>query len=231
MIALLRADSIQLRTTRTALIFGLVILFLAVASAVGLLAITDRALHPSELLFAGGASFMILLLSVVAITGNYRHRVVLTEQLISPSTIRVILSKMIVYGVCGAMIALVEVCVLVGIIAVWPGAPLVLGSNWGISLLVVIAGGALAGVLGVAVARLIRSQVAAVITVVGYVFILGRLLIGLGEELHVPILTYVPSLELTNNPAHSAGVALLILVGFSIGIAGLAMLLDRRRDL
>ena len=231
MIALLRADSIQLRTTRTALIFGLVILFLAVAPAIGMLAVTDGVLHPRELLFAGSASLMILLLSVVAVTGNFRHRIALTEQLISPSTFKIVLSKIIIYGVCGAVIALLEVGITAGIIAAWPGTPLVLGSGWGVNLLVVVAGGALAGILGVAVARLIRSQVAAIITVIGYVFILGQLLIGLGHELHIPIMTYVPSLELTNNIAHSAGVALLILVGYSIAIAGLAMLLDRRRDL
>ncbi len=244
MIVLLRAELLKLRTTRT--FFALV----GVATGLSLLLATLRALLDDGLteedvrgLFTGDfTSLFIMLLGVVGMAGEWRHRTITGAILAAPDRVRFTAAKVLAYAVAGVVLSLVVT------VAMMVVASVILSARGGVTLgfadlldvlwrnLVVAA---LLGAFGVVVGGLVRNQVVAIVGVLVVSFALEPALFGLVPDVG----RYGPT---TVAPAGVTGVGLfgdgdegllspwaavgVMLAWVAVGFAATATLL-RRRDL
>jgi ABC-2 type transport system permease protein len=188
---LIRAEMLKLRTTPLFLfsfaavpvVAGLVIL--AVYGAAGHQG--NDPLGPESLVHAVGAqasilTTMALLLGVVGMAGEYRHKTITTTLLASPRRRDVIVAKVAAHAIFGAAMAVVSVAAAVAVAVPWlVGADVAVGVGGD---LVRIAGGlvlgtALHGALGVAAGALVRNQTAAVTVVLVWLLKGEEVLAGL----------------------------------------------------
>ena len=127
----------------------------------------------------GTAATFVLILGIIAVTGEFRHMTITSTLLSTPRRGRVLTAKMGLYGLLGALVAVVTlaaVTVLVAVVLLWfDHAPLTVSSvaTVGIGALV---GFALYAVLGVSLGALIRSQIAAIVFAMVWVLLLEAIL-------------------------------------------------------
>ena len=131
---------------------------------------------------------LFVVFGVVGATGEYRHRTVAPAVLIAPDRLRLLIARDLAYAVTAAGVALVMLLVSFAI-----GIPLMAG-NPGDSLAFadyagLVGGGllsaALGGVLGVGFGALVGNQVAGVVSVLVYLFVVDSL-IGVAESDLIP---------------------------------------------
>lgn len=181
MTRLLHAELIKLRTTRT---------FLALAgAAIGIsLLITvlsasiDEPSKDSVLtdVFQNDASTLfIMILAIVGITGEWRHRTITSSLLAAPDRIRFLAAKTLAFAAAGALLSL-AVSISIGIVgyAILQARDLptpaigdlleLFGRNAGVA--------ALLGAFGVGVGSLIRNQPTAIVAVLIFSFVIDPLL-------------------------------------------------------
>jgi ABC-type transport system involved in multi-copper enzyme maturation permease subunit len=135
---------------------------------------------------ASAASPLVAVLAAIGITGEYRHRTATTTYLATPHRSRVIAAKLITYSLAGVGYALACTTVVVAIALPWLAAKdinLSLADN---GLPATIAGTVAAVILyaliGVGLGALLREQVATVVGLLIYLFVVE------------PILTNIPAL-------------------------------------
>jgi ABC-2 type transport system permease protein len=215
MTALLHAELIKLRTTRT---FAAVA---AAALALSLLVVILRttldgglAGQDAHSLFGGNVTgLFILLLGAIGITGEWRHRTIATSVLAAPDRVRLLAAKALSYAAAGAVLALVTTAatMLVGTLILWGSGEMTLGLVELDVLWRNLAIAALLGALGVGVGALVRNQIVAVT---------GLLVIGLFLE---PTLsTLVPDVA-RFGPTVGAPTGILGLVDADLLAPGLAL--------
>ncbi len=115
---------------------------------------------------AGTAATFVLILGVIAMTGEFRHMTVTTSFLVTPTRWPVLVAKWILYGLLGAAIGAITILavtvVTAVLLAVAGGPPLTLGM-----VVPVLVGGvigvALYAIVGVGLGSLITNQVAAIV--------------------------------------------------------------------
>jgi ABC-2 type transport system permease protein len=134
-----------------------------------------------------GAGTLLAVLAAIALTGEFRHQTATTTFLASPQRGRVVLAKLIAYGLVGIGYALVCIAVTIAIALPWlnaKGIQIPLGGN-GIpaTLAGVVAAVAIFGLIGVGLGALVREQVATVVGLLVYLFIAE------------PIVTRIPALS------------------------------------
>jgi len=243
MIALLQAELLKLRTTRTfaalvgsALALSLLVVGLSVALGSGFSHADVRALLTSD--FTG---LFILLLGIVGMAGEWRHRTITGAILAAPDRVRFTAAKLLSYALAGVVLSLVVTLsiMLLATVVLSSRGETTLGVGdladvlWRNALVA-----ALQGALGVCVGGLVRNQVVAIVGVLVVGFALEPALIGLVPEVG----KYGPT---GGAPAGITGVgifnqeqavlpllsAVLVLLGWvGVGFAATAALL-RRRDL
>ena len=172
---LLKAELLKLRTTRTfvALVAAALALSLLVVVLTALLA-DDFSERDVKSLFTGDfTGLFILLLGVMGMAGEWRHRTITGTILAAPDRLRLLGAKVIAYAAAGALLSLIVTLtiMLVGtIILAARGEPTaalpdLLDVLWR-NLLVA----ALLGALGVGIGGLIRNQVVAVVGILVFGF-------------------------------------------------------------
>ena len=187
MTALLRAELLKLRTTRTfvALVcsaLALSLLVVVLTTAVGDLLDEDdiRSLFASDL-----SALFILLLGVIGMAGEWRHRTITSTMLAAPDRLRLLAAKTLSYAIAGVVVSLV---VSVTIMAV---GTLILSSREETTLVVAeladvlwrnLAIAALFGALGVCIGGLVRNQLVAMIGLLVFSFALEPVILGLAPE-------------------------------------------------
>ena len=185
---LLRAELLKLRTTRTffalagsALALTLLIVLLAV-----FLAEEGETFEASELFSFDVTSTFVLLLGVIGITGEWRHRTITSSVLAAPDRVRLLAAKVLSYAIAGAVLSLI-VSVIAGLI----GTVLLTARNEEVEIglgeiLDVLwrnlAVSALLGALGVCIGAIVRNQVAAVIGVIVYSIVIEPVIVGFAPE-------------------------------------------------
>ena len=131
---------------------------------------------------------LFVVFGVVGATGEYRHRTVAPAVLIAPDRLRLLVARALAYAVTAAGVALVMLVVAFAI-----GIPLMAG-NAGDSLdfadyAGLLGGGllsaALGGVMGVGFGALVGNQVAGVVSVLVYLFVVDGL-IGVADSDLIP---------------------------------------------
>jgi ABC-type transport system involved in multi-copper enzyme maturation permease subunit len=228
MTALLRAEMLKLRTTRT---FAALV---AAALALSLLVVVLSALLQDEwtgddvrnLFLADFTGLFIMLLGVMGMAGEWRHKTITGTVLAAPDRLRLLTAKMLSYAAAGAVLSLIVTLtiMIVGTIILsvrgFDTAPLsdlvdVLWRN----LLVA----ALVGALGVGIGAVVRNQVVAIIAVLVLGFVLEPVLFGLLPEVArfgptqgapAGIVDANPFGDSDDNTLLAPGVAVLVMFGW-----------------
>jgi hypothetical protein len=245
---LLRAEILKITTTRMALGLALgaaayvalnvVALFftagqpqvpsLAVASSV-------RNLYAS----AGAASPFVLVLGILGMTTEYRFMTVTTTFLVTPRRGRVLAAKLAAHAVLGALVGVGCAVLGTGLAAVLltfkAHAAISAGTLLQIAAGTVL-GYALYAVLGVSVGALVRSQVAAVLCALLWVFVIEALLVAFLPSVGrwLPGGALRAALQASTQSGQEllpawAGAALL--VAYALALAALATRTTLRRDI
>jgi hypothetical protein len=239
---LLRAELLKLRTTRTFVTLVAVTLALSLL-VVGLSAIltdtfTEQAVR--ELFTADFSSLFILLLGVVGMAGEWRHRTITSSVLAAPDRLRLLTAKLLSYAVAGTVLSLIVTVALMAL-------GTVILSIRGLTTLdiadladvlwrnLVIA--ALLGAFGVCVGGIVRNQVVAIVGLLVVAFALEPALFSLAPDVGRFGPTFgAPNAIIGVDPfgegeVLSTEAALLVMIGWVGGGFAVTAALLRRRDL
>lgn len=125
----------------------------------------------------GSAAIFVLVLGVIAMTGEYRHMTITSTFLSTPRRGRVLATKMALYGALGALVAVIAMIAVVVLLVVMllvldlDHAPLTAGAIASVFVGALI-GFALYAILGVSLGALIKNQVAAIILALVWVLLI-----------------------------------------------------------
>lgn len=187
MIALLQAELLKLRTTRTfaALVAAALALSLLVVVLVSLLGDDFTKRDVRELFTADFTGLFIILLGVMGMAGEWRHRTITSTVLAAPDRLALLTAKTLAYAAAGALLSLIVTVTImvVGTIILSVRAEETAAFSDLLDVLwrnLLVA--ALVGALGVGIGGLIRNQVVAIVGVLFFAFVLEPTLIGLVPE-------------------------------------------------
>jgi hypothetical protein len=236
-IPLVRGEMIKVRTTRTAIGFGLasVLLVLAVVLITILAGDPDTVQEKKDALNLGGALCIpLLLFGIVGATGEYRHRTLAPAVLIAPDRMRLALARLVAYALTalavGIGMALVALVIGVPLLAGQPGPDLA-ASDYG----ALVGGGLITAMLvtalGVGVGMVVKNQVAGVVGALVWLFILEPLMPLIEDWLvNLSILGAAATLGGANPDEVSWSEALLVLAGWAALFVAAGLAFERRRD-
>ncbi|MDQ3734933.1 MAG: ABC transporter permease [Actinomycetota bacterium] len=194
MIKLIRAELRKLFTTKLWLWLLLGACVLAGGSAALLIGFADQAAATpqsgipavedpafTQLALAAGANGVVflLILGIIGMTQEYRHRTATPTFLVTPKRGQVVLAKLLTYLGVSLLFGLVVNAVVLAVALPWLGAK---GAEVDLSgenlevLLSSIGGAALYGLVGVGVGALLRNQVAAIVGSLVYLFVVEPIL-------------------------------------------------------
>jgi ABC-2 type transport system permease protein len=166
---LIRTELLKLRTTRTPVLLVGGGVALVVAGASGLLSrkdLSDPAITSDAAAHVGLTSLFALVLGILAVAGEYRHRTISDAYLVSPHRGRVLAAKAIVYAVAGAVLGVLAAVAALLTAVAWfaaRGGSLDLSSA---ELWRTLAGGALwdvaFAIIGVGLGAVVRNLVGAI---------------------------------------------------------------------
>lgn len=184
---LLRAELIKLRTTRTfAGLAGAAIgISLVIAGLVALLTEPTEESVLVDVFTTDTSSLFIVVLAVVGIGGEWRHRTITSSLLAAPDRLRFLAAKTLAFAAAGALLS-VAISIAVGIVGTailsvrdlpLPDAGEV-AVQYGRNALIA----ALLGALGVGVGALVRNQVVAVVGLLVFWFMVEPMVLSLVPE-------------------------------------------------
>jgi ABC-type transport system involved in multi-copper enzyme maturation permease subunit len=187
MSALLQAELLKLRTTRTFLALvaaslGLALLVVVLVSLIGDDFTKDDV---RDLFTADFTGLFIILLGVIGMAGEWRHRTITSTILAAPDRIRLLAAKMLAYAAAGALLSLIVTLTIMVVgttilsargeeTAAFADLLDVLWRNLLVATLV--------GALGVGIGALLRNQVVAIVGVLFVAFVFEPTLIGLAPD-------------------------------------------------
>lgn len=240
---LLRAELLKLRTTRTfvALVGASLALSLLVVVLTGLLSDEIGPQDARDLFTADFTGLFIMLLGVIGMAGEWRHRTITGTVLAAPDRLRLMGAKVVAYAAAGVVLSLIVTAtiMLVGtIILSSRGFDTVALSDlldvlWRNLLVAALVGG-----LGVCIGGLIRNQVVAIIGVLIIGFVMEPALFGLVPE----VARFGPTQGAPagiqdiepfgdDTPLLSPAVAVLVMLGWIAAFFTAAAVRLKRRDL
>jgi ABC-2 type transport system permease protein len=234
---LLAGEMIKVRTTRTALGFGLAALLLTLAATLISILASDLRTVDQELNalnFGGGIGIVLLLFGAVGATGEFRHRTLAPAVLIAPDRLRIVVARLGAYTITGLLVGVLTGAIALGIgLALLGGepAPALTGSDYlklgGGGLIDVV----LAAAIGVGVGTLVRNQVAAVVGTLVWLTILEPLVGVIDDSWRRYTLGETLSrVGLGGNDELSFAASVLVLVAWAVVWCAAGALVDRRRD-
>lgn len=240
MSSLVSAEFLKLRTTRTAYGFLAAIVLLTLALVAANSASVDlRTKEDLEeaLSGAGVAAALLLVLGIVATTGEHRHGTITSSLLASPDRRRLVGAKVIAYVLTGALLGLAAVLATMAVAVPWLSArdaPLdLLDAGDYLSVLVEgVAVSALSGAIGVGIGAIVRNQVAAVVGTLIYLFVLEPVIGVISTDVAAYTVGGSQS-ALTVAPVEDALeplVAALVLAGWAVVLSLVGAELEERRD-
>jgi ABC-2 type transport system permease protein len=180
MSALLHAELLKLRTTRTfAAVIGTATALSLILVALG--AILGAEKDPHALFTNNSITYIIVLLGAIGMTGEWRHRTITGTVLAAPDRLRLLAAKALSYAVAGVLLSLLVTVatMLVGTVILGLRGETTLGVGGLADVLWRnLAVAAVLGPLGVCVGALVRNQI---VTVVGLVAVAAVLEPGLSQ--------------------------------------------------
>jgi ABC-2 type transport system permease protein len=241
--AFLRAELIKLRTTRT---FG-AIAAVAVATSMLIAVLVAILTEPTEesvlydVFASDTSSFFILVLAVIGISGEWRHRTITSSLLAAPDRRRFLAAKAIAFAAAGFMLSL-----LIALGVAVTGAAILSARDLPLPELTELAAqvgrsallAAMLGAFGVAIGALVRNQIVAVVTLLVIMFVVEPIVLSLAPSVG----RYGPfgalSVAAAGIPADDAGLGevdlvasgpavLLLLAWIAAALSAAAALLQR----
>jgi ABC-type transport system involved in multi-copper enzyme maturation permease subunit len=246
MIQLLDAELLKLRTTRT--FAGFVGISIATSLLVTVLvAILTEPTEQSVLVdvyASDTSSFFILVLAVIGISGEWRHRTITSSLLAAPDRLRFLTAKALAFVAAGVALSLliaVSVTAVGTTILSIRGLPLPDAAALVEQVVRNLAVAAALAALGVAFGALLRNQIAAVVALLVVMFVVEPLVValapGVGRFAPLGVLPIAAAglppddAGLENVHMLGATTATLALVAWIVAILAVAAALLVRRDL
>jgi hypothetical protein len=193
-----------------------------------------------RLAFAVGANAvaLALILGVIGMTQEYRHRTATPTYLTTPRRGRVVIAKLVGYALVAVPFALAVLAVNVLVVTVYAGARGAAPSMTGENLRVLAAAGAalvIYTVIGVGIGALLRNQVGAIVGALVYLYVVEPLIRSIPAT--APAFKWLPGGALEAMTATLRGPELLqpwqgalLLLGYGLFAALLGTFLAVRRD-
>ena len=239
MTALLKAELLKLRTTRTfAVVVGVSALFSVLLAVLGATYQKDITAH--ELFTNNAITYVIVLLGAIGMTGEWRHRTITSTILAAPDRVRLLSAKAIASAAAGVVLVFIvtAVTMVAGTIALHAGGHASLGAG-GLADVMWrnLAVAAVLGTFGVAIGAIGRNQI---VTVVGLIAVASFLEPQLFAASHAVgqfgPLAEAPTAVLAGSSATTdgmlaAGPALVVMVAWTAAAFGAAAIRLRNRDL
>jgi ABC-2 type transport system permease protein len=235
--ALLKAELLKLRTTRTfAVVVGLSALFSMLLAVLG--ATVEKNITAHELFTNNSITYVIVLLGAIGMTGEWRHRTITSTILASPDRVRLLSAKVVASAAAGVVLVFLVtvVTMIAGTIALKASGHPTLGiSGLADVMWRNLAVAAVLGPLGVAIGALGRNQI---VTVVGLIavasFLEPQLFAASASVGRFGPLSEAPTSVLGGNTEDgmlAAGPALVVMVAWAAAAFGAAAVRLRNRDL
>jgi ABC-2 type transport system permease protein len=240
-IAQIKAELLKVRSTRTTLglVLGMLGLILLIVLLTGLLSHPENLTAKNDqigLIATGGISLIFSgLAGVLLITSEYRHGTIHPTFLFTPRRSTVLSAKLTAGLLAGLVFGVAGVGLAIGVgslILSARGIPSALsGSDVALLILGGLAGIALRGAFGVGLGAILRNQVAAVIALLAWDFVVNGLLFGLAPSVGRFMPTTAADALMGLKTAHllspAAGAAVLVGWTVLLGLAGLVLILRR----
>jgi ABC-2 type transport system permease protein len=224
---LLSAELLKLRTTRTffALVAAALLLSLLVVVLTALLGDDFTKRDVKSLFTADFTGLFILLLGIMGMAGEWRHRTITGTVLAAPNRLRLLSAKLFSHAAAGALLSLIVTVAImvVGTIILSARGEQTIGLSDLLDVLwrnLVVA--ALLGGLGVGIGGLVRNQVVAIVGVLIISFVVEPTLFGLAPD----VAKYLPTQGAPSGIVHvdpfsddtsdllAPGIALLVMLGW-----------------
>jgi ABC-2 type transport system permease protein len=240
--ALLRAELIKLRTTRTFVVLTAAALAISLLVVVLTTTLQDEWTEDDarDLFATDFTGLFILLLGVMGMAGEWRHRTITSTVLAAPRRLRLLSAKTISYAVAGIAISLIVTVTIMAIGILILSArdlPTVGLGDLADGLWRNLVVAAYLGALGVCIGGLIRNQIVAIVGLLLMTFAIEPALIGLASE----VAKFGPTVGAPNGfigledvfgegeEQLTPAVALLVMIGWvGLAFAAAAARLERR---
>lgn len=252
MIRLVRAEWTKLFTTRIwlGLLLGACLMVAGFSALItgfagaeqngqpGLPAVGDPQFEQVALAISTNANVLFLILGIIGMTQEYRHRTATPTFLTEPRRWRVVVAKLVAYALVAVPMALVVVAVNVLVVSVYAGARGAAPSLTGDNLRVVLTSWlalVIYALIGVGIGALLRNQVGAIVGGLVYLFVVESVIRSIpatsGAYKWMPG-GGLEAMTATFQGPHllSAWQGGLLLVGYGLLAALLGTLLAVRRD-
>jgi hypothetical protein len=242
MISQVRAELLKVRSTRTTVGLGLAMVALTLLIVVlsGLLTHVDGLTSKADqlnLVATGGIALIFSALAgVLLVTSEYRYGTIHPTFLFTPRRSRVMSAKLAAGLLAGLVFGVAAVGLAVGIgslILSARGIPSALdGGNVALLIFGGLAGIALRGAFGVGLGAIVGNQVAAVIGLLAWDFVVTGLLFGLAPSVGRFMPTEAADALMGLGTPHllSAAAGAAVLLGWTAALALVGVALTSRRD-
>ena len=242
MTSLLRAELLKLRTTRTfvALVGSALGLSLLTVVLVVLLNDSFTEKEARELFTSDFSPLFILVLGIMGLAGEWRHRTITGTILGAPDRLRLLTAKVLAYAAAGALLsAIVTLAIMVvGSLLLSIGDKTTVGvANLADVLWRNLLIAALLGALGICVGGLLRNQIVAIVGVLVLGFAVEPIVYGLDPDVgkYAPI-GYAPNgilgfIPFTEDKPLDEVTAILVMLGWIGLFFALTAQTLRSRDL
>jgi hypothetical protein len=245
MTALLQAELIKLRTTRTFLALTGVALGTSLLIVVLVSVLTDPEADTvlTDVFTADTSGLFIVVLAIVGITGEWRHRTITSSLLAAPDRLRFLGAKTLAFGAAGLLLSLavsIVIAVVGMIILSARDMPTPDAGELAVQVLRNAESAALIGAFGVALGSLVRNQPVAIVGVLVLWLAIEPTVLALAPEVGrfspFSALTAgvqdIPGDDIgTDAELLSPGLAALALLAWIGALFGIGYALLQRRDL
>jgi ABC-2 type transport system permease protein len=184
---LLRAELLKLRTTRTFAALASVAIgtSLAITALVAALTRPSRDSVLADVFQSDTSSLFILILAIVGITGEWRHRTITSSLLAAPRRVRFLAAKTVAFAIAGLALSLLIAAAVTALgfaMLEYRDLPTPDGGELVDLLWRNAAVAALFGAFGVGVGALVRNQAIAIVAVLLLAFVIEPVLGGLAPR-------------------------------------------------